>query len=1601
MGPPRYVSLIPRFHGDLTHADPSTSAAIILSRAPQTFASAFLNLPQASNTTQNTKLATAAAGNGRSPTPIVRSPRPPVVRTALRSSTVPPSSFSLSQNSTRLLTATKGSSARKPTLSTRPLAGSLSLTKLPTVASQKTPNRPPSHRTYTGKAPIPMSLGSLNITLFKDILNCVYTGSDGSQEVHDALLLDKLPVVSTPAERHERLRSDLFKLWRQREETDVVLKVGSWEGGEGRMATSNCESRPSSRPGSSGNTTLPEGIFSATNLSLPMDDAGEEESAGSFACHRAILVSRAPYFATLLLGSYSDSDTTTVSLSSPPFTPTALYFTLGFIYTGTLQFSSRSFDLTIAFQIWRAAAYLQIKTLATTVSSMILHDFCHTFTCSPPCKTCVKRVPRTLAFSCAPDVSNATLRTAALKAVTGPYFAAYWGREVGTMDQNLRDKILAQLRHRIAKQDGFAIEAITQTSRVSRMLESERANKWSESLRGMIDDVEAQIQQRLVSDLEAICESKAWNNLIDGVGLLADVLRRCLELLVAGIDEARAPDAYQVLVGKVLLKGEDGLPAGRERDEVEEARQKLLKFLGKRWVSAKSQGAFNGLEKWALKEIADELNLSPNELILDAISANKTVSKTGLKTTIPVPAARRLAAASPQVASMRRPLGAASRPAVRADDTEREAGPINLRAAVLNRNAAKTSVASGTRAATLNAVSRSAKVNGRSSVHARKVLQCSVPSKGPTKPENGKKNLLKSSSSPTNLRSATTSKRSDSVASSHTEQDNGTASVNSPERQAVKLCPENECDATRSSPDVHAETETTDVSQSSSSGLEVLPKVLRTISLQQGRLVLSSKITGAAAHFSGKGREGPSSDPLEKAPNKTATSGLRHPRSASAEPVVMSARTRTESVMSGSSSRSRLSSRASSRASCPTRGSKTSRESSMGSSAGMKLSKPLSKGSYLPHEHEDSGFDGGQRVAPSPLTPVTEPKSESLPPESLSFPRLRLSASSPTNSSHLQLKPSSPKKLPAASRAASVANLASLKSSVRRRHVSMLKPGSSPASTSFSRQTRNAHTAIKVAASSDALKQEVTVPSTAELQKVEVTSTAKLEKVKAKSSSDDVVGEEIPLTTSSEDQQASLPASEIDKIPSVEDLPNCHAIKGDAPLVEIATETTSHDQSPQLDESGWTSPERTSVYSKDPQTPTTLRRMPVTEDEAAEATPRPSKAPDSPRRDQQHTPRPSLSPTQSTSSFVPAASLSVGIPCLIWPSLPGLPPRTKFRGFVKYIGPLQGRAGPVVGVEIPRPLPAALQRANAPFNDGSYMGKQYFYLGNAGKSGATTPCSVQGSSAPHLGVSRLSEHLDMFARAEREARRRRIARLQASASAVSGCSTPVSSPPASIYAFPSSAPVSPGPTYPGRHQQILGQLSDVHESGAESFRDMDAGEAQTIGTSCPNIINQSFASHPDVGPHATASLSHNIRIFSEGGITSNGRSSVKMLSDHSSNGALRTSGPPTSASAAAATKWGGGGHLFPFLGHDCHRERRSSWSPSLVAASVRSMSRSSRPPSRSSRSSRTSSFATSGRLMSDEDEGDGEECEGECGEDEPGVGLFVSPDEVMWVFEDE
>lgn len=359
-------------------------------------------------------------------------------------------------------------------------------------------------------------------------------------------------------------------------------------------------------------------------------------STAVFTAHRFILCSRSPYFASVLLNpSFKPQATADIHLPTPPFTPAALHFCLGYMYAGHLDFSNRSFDLSTAFAIYRAAEYLQLETLVQEIEARIVHDFCHGLDVAKcKCRRCPLRAARVWRFAAEPDIGAIQLREQARWYVIKTWGQS-WGREIGMMETQEKADHVKDLCSNISPNTVVgalrSIQAVRARMDNAMRTRGRDAAVWVDSLAAMVDQVEQHLRKILSTQSDQVAQSAELWTLLSGKGFDGDVLETFMGVVVASVSTAQscvdAPRVYQVtcsvyllgaslircqsLVSSILLKvdpitqGPVLMPRSQARQEVDTAREGVLSHIRKRWMQIRDAGGFNDLEHWVLKEISD------------------------------------------------------------------------------------------------------------------------------------------------------------------------------------------------------------------------------------------------------------------------------------------------------------------------------------------------------------------------------------------------------------------------------------------------------------------------------------------------------------------------------------------------------------------------------------------------------------------------------------------------------------------------------------------------------------------------------------------------------------------------------------------------------------------------------------------------------------------------------------------------------------------------------------------------------------------------------------------------------------------------------------
>jgi hypothetical protein len=370
---------------------------------------------------------------------------------------------------------------------------------------------------------------SINSALFSNELEYLYTGK-GFGAAFEFLFDTSESREEGDAEenRIDKLRKDLVFMWRSRLYSDIRIAL--------------------------------TGSFSSTN---------HESATAIFSSHRFILVSRSPYFHTQLLSwpsnkHQADGEPLTLTLPSPPFTPASLHFTLGYIYTGTLVFSHRGYDLDTAFHIMRSASYLSIDSLYDEIQARIvqemMHGLFHAFlefaeyekvtggkwgTGGCRCRQCARRAPRTLEFALSEDVKNPNLERGARRALVGLFGEGWCTVEFATLPQKTRESLLKGLSKRTTPLNIFPLLFAAQHAmeKLNAVIDA-----WADTSREMVLSARKVIDDVLCVRAEECFEMGEWVEILESdggqfedgekMGWVMDSVRR-------GLGEKSAAIVYQ------------------------------------------------------------------------------------------------------------------------------------------------------------------------------------------------------------------------------------------------------------------------------------------------------------------------------------------------------------------------------------------------------------------------------------------------------------------------------------------------------------------------------------------------------------------------------------------------------------------------------------------------------------------------------------------------------------------------------------------------------------------------------------------------------------------------------------------------------------------------------------------------------------------------------------------------------------------------------------------------------------------------------------------------------------------------------------------------
>ncbi|KDR68162.1 hypothetical protein GALMADRAFT_146645 [Galerina marginata CBS 339.88] len=338
--------------------------------------------------------------------------------------------------------------------------------------------------------------------------------------------------ISTQQERLDSLRKDVVYMWRSRLYSDVRIALSSLE----------------------------------------------DDQLYSFPSHCFLLSSRSPYFRRVLArasrrGPNSSNEPSIIQLTLPTkhFTPAALHFILGYLYTGTLRFSHRGFDLVTALSIFSGSLYLQLPALQELILAEItvemLHGMYHAFLPDPEysslvsgnwttavnlgclCRICARRVPRVLQFALEEGNNNDLLERGARRALVGLFGEGWCIEEFAALPDNITGSILTNIREMVTASNVLPMLFAAELALIR--LE-DRQKDWGPIVESSILSVRGLIDNVLCANAGTCFETQTWRDLMDGsnknVGENAfEKVTWVLKAVLRGANPENASALYQAL----------------------------------------------------------------------------------------------------------------------------------------------------------------------------------------------------------------------------------------------------------------------------------------------------------------------------------------------------------------------------------------------------------------------------------------------------------------------------------------------------------------------------------------------------------------------------------------------------------------------------------------------------------------------------------------------------------------------------------------------------------------------------------------------------------------------------------------------------------------------------------------------------------------------------------------------------------------------------------------------------------------------------------------------------------------------------------------------
>lgn len=263
----------------------------------------------------------------------------------------------------------------------------------------------------------------------------------------------------------------------------------------------------------------------------------EDPPVYTFWSHRFLLASRSPYFNSVLSNCSilekehpASNEVLALELPTPTFTPPGFFFTLGYIYTGTLDFTTNKFDLSTAFSIFKGSQYLNMPTLTSEIRARLVVEMMHGLfqafltdgeyeqrvgkkwidiaSTGCKCRQCTQKIPRVLKFALEEDISDEAILRGVRRAIVALFGEGWCTPEFAALSKSNQEYAVEDVKQLITTVNVFPL--LFKAEQAFAELEATNNAGIALQITDIVVDVRKEIDAMFLANPDPCWESEAW-----------------------------------------------------------------------------------------------------------------------------------------------------------------------------------------------------------------------------------------------------------------------------------------------------------------------------------------------------------------------------------------------------------------------------------------------------------------------------------------------------------------------------------------------------------------------------------------------------------------------------------------------------------------------------------------------------------------------------------------------------------------------------------------------------------------------------------------------------------------------------------------------------------------------------------------------------------------------------------------------------------------------------------------------------------------------------------------------------------------------------------